>query len=143
MRYTILGLIYITLFAVGFTILEELESKKVFPFEHVQIGFYYSVYIGFLIFIVVYLPLTFITDFLPKKGFDKHSSQMFRIFLFSSVGVVIGAFMFPFINPEWAEIDGFILNRETSLIIFGAVGFLYSVITIFFRKNVLRKQKNV
>ncbi len=119
-----LGFLYILFFTIGFTILENVESKKVTPFEHVHIGFYYGVYIGLLIFLIIILPMTIVTDFLLKQGI------MIKIILFSSVGVVIGAFMFPFINPEWVEIDGFILNRETSLSIFGVVGFLYSLITI-------------
>ncbi|WP_078552205.1 hypothetical protein [Bacillus alkalicellulosilyticus] len=129
-RYTILGLLYIILFAIGFTILENVESKKVIPFEHVQIGFFYSTYLGFLVFLFIYLPLTVITDLLARKRVLKYLSLFLQVILCSSVGVVVGSFMFSFISPEWVEIDGIILNRETSLNIFGVVGFLYSLMTM-------------
>lgn len=128
-RYIILGLIYITLFTLGFYVLESLESKKVYPFEHVQVGMYSSIKIGFIFFLLVYLPMTIITDFLPKRRLDKVLLSVTKVLLFSVVGVIIGNFIFSIVYPEWVVLDlvGVVLNRETSLFIFGLIGFIYSL----------------
>jgi hypothetical protein len=134
MRYSILGLLYITLFTVGFAILENVESKKIANYEDVLVGFH-SIYYGFFIFLIIYFPMTIITDFLSKKPLNMIFFWFAKTILFSLVGIIIGSFIFSITYPEWVEIDGNFLNRETSLIIFGSIGFIYSIITTIYRKK--------
>ncbi|RXJ04376.1 hypothetical protein DS745_03045 [Anaerobacillus alkaliphilus] len=134
-RLSILGLFYVMLFALGFSLLENLESKKVYPFEHVQVGFYSSVKMGFIIFLIIYLPITIVTDLLSTDKKYKIFWGILKTPFFSILGVVIGQLIFYMTYPEWVELSGYILNKETALIIFGLVGFIYSLITIIYKKK--------
>lgn len=93
------------MFTLGFAILENVESTKIANYEDVLIGFY-SIYVGFFIFLIIYFPMTIITDFLPKKRLSMILFWCAKAILFSFIGVIIGSFIFSIIYPEWEKLMG-------------------------------------
>lgn len=130
-RHLLLGILFLMLFMIGIQFLEMIESRKVMPFEHVELGITYSLFIGFTFYICAFLPLNVIIEFFPATM----TWNVVRITANILVGIFMGSYIFFMTYPEWVEIDGYPVQEETSIIIFVCVAFIYTSALIIYKKK--------
>lgn len=120
--YVLLALLGISLFVGGLKLLDLIESTKVSPYTHVQFHFLNSLGIAAIVYFVIFLPLSFLYRKLPHHFFF----DVLNMALFVYICIQLGGYIFYITYPEWVELSGTNVRKETALIIFGFIGLIYA-----------------
>ncbi len=130
-RYAILFTIFIILYVIGSKCLEILESVKIVPFEDIKVDFKENIVQAIFSFLLTFLPLSVLFDFLPSQRLF----IILKVISLSCLGLFIGSYIYFITYPEWVEISGADVRKETAMIIFGIVGLIYSLVSSFIIKK--------
>lgn len=142
-HYLTMGLLFISLFTVALFSLELFEGRKISTTLYVGLnngGFslilVLSLLLGFVIFLFIFLPLTFILDkFLP--------SFLIKLIVFSAIGCLggIGVFNMMYGFQGGYLITEYDLNIDSSILIFGLAGLSYALFGHHLKKRTQSSKK--
>ncbi|MGM7635289.1 hypothetical protein [Bacillus sp. Hm123] len=127
-RYTILGFLFLILFGFGFWLLERIEGNKITTTEHVDFGLnliWIGALYGFLIYILLILPLTILIE----RFFNK---SLFKLFIFTFIGFFTGKIIFEKLFSFF--IERYNLTDLSSIAIFTIISLLYGIADIYTKR---------
>lgn len=118
-----LCLLFTCLFTIALWMVELVEGSKITTSEHLDYGLFLilvGAMLGFFIFFLTFFPITLLIE-----RFFNHLSL--KLIVFPSLAALGGKWIFGFMYVDWF-IEGYNLNVEMAMVIFGLIGLVYGLV---------------